>query len=199
VATGSRGEKWVAVDNLIIVVGQVYITPTSPSIAVVLAAAHGTGHEGAERTLHHLRADFYILGACTMVWACATCQRNKDEHLHPVGLLQLLEVPSTAWSDVAMDFVEGFPRLNGKSVIITVVDRFSKYAHFIPISHPYIATSVARAFFNDIVQLHDIPSSIVSNQDRCSQAASDVSSSVVRLSSAFHPETDDQSEAANKA
>jgi hypothetical protein len=48
---------------------------------------------------------------------CPTYQRNKTEHLHPTGLLQLLVVPSTLWSDIAMDFVEGFPKVAGKSVI----------------------------------------------------------------------------------
>jgi hypothetical protein len=45
-------------------------------------------------------------------------------------------VPSSVWSDIAMDFVEGFPKVGGKSVILTVVDRFSKYAHFIALSFP---------------------------------------------------------------
>jgi hypothetical protein len=60
-----------------------------------------------------------------------------------------------------MDFVEGLPRVNGKSVILTVVDRFSKATHFIPLAHMYTATTVAHAFFDSIVRLHDIPSSIV--------------------------------------
>jgi hypothetical protein len=50
-----------------------------------------------------------------------------------------------------MDFIEGLPKVNGKSVILTVVDRFSKYAHFIVLSHPYTAASVARAFFDGVV------------------------------------------------
>jgi hypothetical protein len=50
-----------------------------------------------------------------------------------------------------MDFVEGLPRVNGKSIILTVVDRFSKHAHFIALSHPYTAASVAKAFFKAIV------------------------------------------------
>jgi hypothetical protein len=58
------------------------------------------------------------------VRACATCQRNKSEHLHLVGLLQLLEVLSVVWADIAMHFIQGFPKVNGKSVILTVVDRF---------------------------------------------------------------------------
>jgi hypothetical protein len=64
-----------------------------------------------------------------------------------------------------MDFVEGLPRVSGKSVILTVVDRFSKYAHFIALAHPYTAETVARAFFTDIVRLHGVPESFVSDRD----------------------------------
>jgi hypothetical protein len=71
-----------------------------------------------------------------------------------------------------MDFVEGFPRVGGKLVVLTVVNRFSKYAHFIALSHPYTAVSIARAFFNNIVKLHGMPCSIVSDRDPVSQARS---------------------------
>ena len=64
-----------------------------------------------------------------------------------------------------MDFIEGLPKVHGKSVILMVVDRFSKYAHFIALSHPYTAASVARAFFEGIVRLHGVPNSIVSDRD----------------------------------
>jgi len=77
--------------------------------------------------------------------------------LQPAGLLQPLEVPSQVWADISMDFVEGLPKVGGKSVILTVVDRFSKYAHFIALGHPYTAASVARAFFDGIVRLHGSP------------------------------------------
>lgn len=93
------------------------------------------------------------------------CQRNKSEHLHPAGLMQHLDVPSSTWSDIAMDFVEGFPKVGGKSVVLTVVDRFSKMAHFIALSHPYTTMTVAQAFFNNIVKLHSLPCSIGSDRD----------------------------------
>ena len=64
-----------------------------------------------------------------------------------------------------MDFIEGLFKVNGKSVILTVVDRFSKYTHFIALGHPYIAASVAHAFFDGIVRLHGFPSFIVSDRD----------------------------------
>jgi hypothetical protein len=124
----------------------------------MLTSSHDMGHEGAQKTLHRLCANFFIPGVRTIVRdfmrACVTYQRNKTDHLHPAGLLRPLEVPSGVWADIVMDFIEGFPKVSGKSVILTVVDRFSKYAHFIPLSHPYMATTVARAFIVDIVRLH---------------------------------------------
>jgi hypothetical protein len=76
-----------------------------------------------------------------------------------------LEAPTTIWADVAMDFVKGLPRVNGKSVILMVIDRFSKYCHFLPLGHLYITMSVVHLFYDNIVKLHGIPSSIVSDQD----------------------------------
>jgi hypothetical protein len=64
-----------------------------------------------------------------------------------------------------MDFIEALPRVGGKSVILTVVDRFSKYCHFIPLAHPYSAESAALVFFTDIVRLHGVPQSIVLDRD----------------------------------
>jgi hypothetical protein len=55
-----------------------------------------------------------------------------------------------------MDFIEALPKMGGKSVILTVVGGLPKYAHFIPLAHPYTATSVAQHFFNEIVCLHGL-------------------------------------------
>ncbi|KAF0928095.1 hypothetical protein E2562_037873 [Oryza meyeriana var. granulata] len=89
----------------------------------------------------------------------------KLEHLHPAGLLMPLPIPTVVWADIGLDFVEALPRVNGKSVILSIVDRFSKYCHFIALGHPYTAESVAQAFFADIVRLHGVPQSIVSDRD----------------------------------
>jgi hypothetical protein len=134
---------------------------------------------------------------------CEVCQRNKTDYLHPSGLLQPLDVPRSIWSDIVMDFVEGFPKVGGKSVVLTVVDRFSKMAHFIPLGHPYTALFVAQAFFDYIVKLHGFPCSIVSDCDpvftnKLWTELFSFSGVTLRLSSTFWPQTDDQSEVTNR-
>jgi hypothetical protein len=157
------------VDDLITVDIRFYVPTSSASLQAILDNAHGAGHKGIEKTLHRVRTDFHIPGAWALVRefvrAYAVCQRNKSDHLHPAGLLHPLEVPSSIWSDIALDFIEGFPRVNEKMVILTVVDRFSKYAHFMPLDHPYTATTIARAFFDNIVHLHGMLTSVVRDRD----------------------------------
>jgi hypothetical protein len=120
------------------------------------------------------------------------------------------------WSDVAMEFVEGLPLVNNKTVILTVVDWLSKAAHFIPLGHPYTAITVVRAFFNEIVWLHSVPASIVGDRNpvfyKYSRAPSfflcnihehplvgaRLSRIKLQMSSTFHPQSDGQSEVANK-
>lgn len=168
ILAGELGEPWACVDDLILHDHRVHVQPSSPSLQSILDQAHNS-HECVQKTLHRLRRDFHISGdhrlVQDLVQACAVCQCNQTETMRPAGLLQPLQVPSSVWADIAVDFIEGFPRVHGKSIILTVVDRFSKYAHFIPLSHPYTANSIARAFFEGIVRLHGLPKSIVSDRD----------------------------------
>ena len=59
--------------------------------------------------------------------------------------------------DISMDFIEGLPKSQGKEVILVVVDRFIKNAHFVALSHPYTAEVVAQAYLNNIYKVHDLP------------------------------------------
>jgi hypothetical protein len=144
---GEAAAGWTVLDGLLAHSGRIFVPTTSAIWLTILATAHGAGHEGVQKTLHRLRASFYNTSAAQLVKdfvkSCAVCQRNKSKHLHPTGLLQPLKLPGSVWADIAIDFVEGFPRVGGKSVVMTVVDRFFKYAHFILLGHSYTAVSVA--------------------------------------------------------
>jgi hypothetical protein len=93
--------------------------------------------------------------------------------------------------------------VNGKTVILSVVDRFSKYCHFIPLAHLYTAASVAQAFFTDIVRLHGVPQSIISDRDPMFtltfwKELMRLMGTKLHMTSAFHPQSDGQTEAANR-
>jgi len=68
---------------------------------------------------------------------CDTCQMNKGEHVASPGLLEPIPIPNGAWELLTMDFIVGLPKSEGKEVIWVVVDKFTKYAHFSTLSHPF--------------------------------------------------------------
>jgi hypothetical protein len=102
-----------------------------------------------------------------------------------------------------MNFIDGLPRINGKTFLLTIIDRFSKAAHFIPLNHPYTATTVAHTLFNVVVCLHGILNSIISDRDPVFASSFwhemfSLSGVNLNLSSAFHPQYDGQAKATNK-
>lgn len=87
---------------------------------------------------------------------CAICQQNKYETIAAPGLLQPLPIPEKIWTSIRMDFIVGLPNWKGKTVIMVVVDILSKFAHFVALSHPYTAASVAQLFVDHVFKLHGI-------------------------------------------
>lgn len=102
-----------------------------------------------------------------------------------------------------MDFVTGLPKSKRKDAVLVIVDRLSKYAHFIAPSHPYSARDVADLFVHHIVCLHGIPRSIMSYKDRVFismfwKELFRLQGTQLCMSSAYHPQTDGQTEVVNR-
>jgi hypothetical protein len=101
-----------------------------------------------------------------------------------------------------MDFIEGLPKSKKYDSILVVVDKFTKYAHFVPLSHPFTALQVAQVFVDNIYKLHGLPTSIVSDRDRI--FTSQVWKELFRLTdtqlmmSSYHPQTDGQTKRVNQ-
>lgn len=128
------------------------------------------GHSGERATYQRINLVFHWPGlkqdVTAFVKACPVCPINKAEHCPYPGLLEPLCVPDFAWAHVSMDFVEGLPIFENKYLILVLVDRFTKYAHFMGMKHPITVESVARAFCETIFKLHGMPVVIVTDRDR---------------------------------
>jgi len=102
-----------------------------------------------------------------------------------------------------MDFIGGLPRAGGYDTILVVVDRLTKYAHFVALAHPFSAREVAELFLNGVVKLHGFPESIVSDCDRVFMSTFwtelfKLARTKLKFSSAYHPQSDGETEVVNR-
>lgn len=189
---------------------KIWVANNSALQTKLINSFHSTavgGHSGSKGTYHRISQLFYWKGLKSavedFVRQCSVCQHAKHSNTHPAGLLQPLPIPVGAWQDITMDFVEGLPSSEGYNCILVVVDRYTKYAHFIPLKHPFTAQLVARAVLDNVVRLHGFPKTIVSDRDRIFLSAfwkelfALFGTGLLR-STAYHPQTDGQSERVNQ-
>ena len=145
--------------------------PKSSFRELLIRETHGgglAGHFGINKTLDMLKEHFYwpkmVSDVQAIIVRCGTCQRSKS-HFKP-GPYMPLPIPEQPWGDLSMDFIVALPRTQrGKDAIMVVVDRFSKMAHFIPCSKTEDASKVAEFFFKEVMKLHGIPRTTVSDRD----------------------------------
>jgi len=127
------------------------------------------GHLQFLKTYHRAKKNFFGNGLKNDVQRfmdeCLVCQQNKVETIKTLGLLQSLSIPSQRWEEVSMDFITRLPKSEGKSVIMVIVDRLTKYAHFCALSHPFKVITVATTFMEIVQKLHGNPKIILSDID----------------------------------
>jgi hypothetical protein len=190
---------WIPEELRTVILKEIHAHPTS-------------GHQGIRKTLERVRRTYDYHGIkndIAKIIASCECARNKTERHKPYGLLQPLPVPEKPWDTITMDFIVKLPLSKDPSTgikydsIFVVVDKLTKYAHFIPYKESTDAETMAHIFFQNIVTSHGLPDKIIS--DRGSTFNSKFWKTLTarmgikpKLSTAYHPETDGQTEIINQ-
>uniref|UniRef100_A0A3B5QD67 Gypsy retrotransposon integrase-like protein 1 n=1 Tax=Xiphophorus maculatus TaxID=8083 RepID=A0A3B5QD67_XIPMA len=170
-------------------------------------SAKFSAHPGISRTIALINRRFWWPSVHNdvkeYVLACSTCARNKSSHRPPSGFLQPLSIPKRPWSHISIDFVTGLPPSRGMTTIFTIIDRFSKSCHLIPLRKLPTAFQTAQLLIKHVFRLHGIPQEILS--DRGPQFTSQVwkhfcsaLDAKVTLTSGYHPQSNGQTERLNQ-
>jgi len=177
----------------------------------IMESEHDTkvaGHMGQDETIELIRRNFWWPKMneriVDFVRSCPDCQQNKVSRHHPYGLTSPLELPYAPWQSIAMDFITELPVSEGCDQLWVVIDRFTKMAHFLPLGKEgKTAADLAVIFAREIWRSHSLPTDIVSDRD--SRFTSETWREFLRLlgirprmSTAFHPQTDGQTERLNQ-
>ncbi|KAL4324888.1 hypothetical protein GQ457_11G023450 [Hibiscus cannabinus] len=173
----------------------------------ILTEAHSSPfamHPGSTKMYRDLKGEYYWVGlkkdVVEFVSKCMICHRVKAEHQFLSGLLQPLRIPEWKWERITMDFVTGLPMTpSKKDSVWVIVDRFTKCAHFLPVHTTYTYDKLAELYIREIVRLHGVPKSIVSDRDpkftsRFWESLHTALGSRLNFSTSYHPQTDGQSE-----
>jgi hypothetical protein len=207
VESGAETPFQVLNDGMVVMGRRMYLPGDKVLKEEVLKEAHEsrfTVHPGSTKMYRDLR-EFYWWPKmkkeiAEYVNGCSICQQVKIEHQKPTGPLQPLLIPQWKWEDITMDFVSGLQRgRKGNDAIWVIVDRLTKSALFLPMKMTDPVDKLARLYVNEVIRLHGVPVSIVSDRDprftsrlwSCIQSALGTR---LNLSTSFHPQTDGQSE-----
>lgn len=209
VRNGEIRKYWIE-DELLFAKGNRAYVPSGPLRKELLRETHDpqwAGHPGVARMLALLCRTYYWPkmeeDVEHYVKTCLVCQLDKTERLKEAGLLQPLPIPERPWQSVSMDFILGFPKVNGLASILVVVDRFTKYAVFIGAPKVCSAELTAELFFKNVIKYFGVPQDIVSDRDtrftgRFWTALFNMMGSELKFSTANHPQTDGQTERMNQ-
>lgn len=196
--------------DLILMNDRIWLLWDLPIIASLLVEYHATstgGHMGVAKMIAHLLENFHWPGlkedVTQFVANCVECQFTKYETKKTTCLLCPLPVLFLPWKDLSLDFIIGLPPYQGKTVLLVVVDCFSKGIHLGILPPTHTAHMVATLFIDIMVKIHGIPKSLVSNRDPLFisgfwQELFRLSGTRLRMSSAYHPQNDGQTEVMNR-
>ncbi|GJY76899.1 putative reverse transcriptase domain-containing protein [Tanacetum coccineum] len=194
-------------DGGIYFVDRIWIPSVGGIRRLIMDEAHTSKysvHPGADKMYYDLRDLYWWPGMkkdiAEYVSKCLTCSKIKAEHHKPSGLLQQPEIPKWKWEKITMDLVTRLPRSSsGYDAIWVIVDILTKSAHFLPIREDFKMERLARIYINEIVARHGVPVSIILDRDgrfssHFCRALQKALGTRLDMSTAYHPQTDSQSE-----
>ena len=203
--TKQLGLWWYGTDHRVL-----YVPETGDLRQQCLQLVHDHplfAHGGIKKTVEHVARLYWWPGWRAQVEEyvshCDSCQRNKGLHQKPAGLLQPLPIPGMPWESVSMDFITHLPETpSGNSALYVVVDRLSKMVHLMPMSDSASAEDVAQLYIDNVVRLHGCPREFISDRDsrftgRFWKAFCEGLGIQGKMSTAFHPQTDGNTEKVN--
>lgn len=176
--------------------------------AIIEQAHEVVGHFGPHKTSEYIRRSFWWPGINALTEkfcaSCAICARAKPSNQKPAGLLHSLPVPDQPWESIGMDFIGPFPEAENKNYLWVVMCRLTSMVHLIPIRTDTTATELSEIFIKEIVRLHGLPRSIVSDRDskftsRWWREVHRLLGAKLLMSTAFHPQTDGATERVNRS
>ena len=201
----------LAADGRLLFQGRTCVPDYAEIKKTILNEAHRskyTIHPGAAKMYQDLKRNFWWPNMkreiADFVAHCLTCQQVKAEHQKPAGKLKPLEIPEWKWEHIGMDFIMGLPKTkNGMDAIWVIVDRLTKSAHFLSIKSKWTVDVLAALYIKEVVRLHGIPVSITSDRDPrfTSHFWKSLQTAIgtrLNFSTAFHPQTDGQTERTNQ-
>lgn len=190
---------------------RLYVPKCSKLKELILYEGHNaptSGHPGYAKTLNSIRRNYFWPGqkgdVLRYVKQCLSCQRIKAERIKMPGKLHPLDIPQMKWEFISMDFVTGLPTVQGGyDSIMVVVDMLTKVSHLLPVKTTYTATDISRIFVKEIFRLHGLPKRIISDRDakftsKFWKALFDALGTQLCFSSAYHPQSDGQTERVNQ-
>jgi len=205
-----RNEEWREEEGLMLKEGKVYVPKDEELRTEIIRLHHDTlvgGHGGQWKMVELVTRNFWWPGVTKEVKRYVegydSCQRNKNRTTAPAGKLMPNEAPEKPWTHITADFITKLPLAQGYNAILVVCDRLTKMAHFIPTTDKISAEGLARLFRDHVWKLHGLPESVIS--DRGAQFVVNLMKELnqmlgieTRLSTAFHPQTDGQTEKINQ-
>jgi len=165
------------------------------------------GHRGAEKTIEQVSRNYYFANMRRKVEKyiknCTTCQQDKPARHLPYGNLQSPQTPTKPWEWITIDFIIKLPISEGFDTITVITDRLTKYIHLIPTKETMNAPQLAHLLFTHIITNHGMPKYITSDRDKLFtskfwKSLTDLMGIDHRLSTAYHPQTNGQTERTNQ-